>query len=221
MRRPSAFRRKKLKSVSYQLITPESESGQAMYPMLARIVADYHEDLVDARIALAWCFSWKADVDGRIVLGQCKKASDLDRELAAYDFIILLNRTFWSDADVSDAQRRALLDHELCHGALKLDPETGEPVEDERGRKVYRLRKHDLEEFTDIVERHGLYKRDLEAFAAALYRAGLGPFVPCETCRDTPHPGWREQVDLIGNRALARCACWVNWSQRRRETASA
>src|SRR5438067_2592834 len=160
----------KPKKVSYRLITNGSDEGRAMYRLLRELVTAHHPDLLGANIALAWCTSWKPDADGIVTLGKCKKASDLDRELAVYDFIILLRESFWIDPLVTDAQRRALLDHELCHAAVKLD-EHGEPVEDERGRVVYRVRKHDIEEFTEIVERHGTYKRDLETFATALDRA--------------------------------------------------
>ena len=46
------------------------------------------------------------------------------------------------------------------------------------------LRKHDLEEFTAVVERHGLLQvRDLEMFAAALRRSVLAGFKPCDLCR--------------------------------------
>lgn len=157
------------KKVSYTLIPRESEPGVTMYAMLRSIVNRWHEDIRAARIALAWCTSWKSDVDGRLVLGKCRKASDLDRELHEFDFVILLNAEWWQHADVKDHQREALLDHEVSHAAPKLD-EDGEQVEDERDRKVWRIRKHDIEEFSGVVERHGLYKRDLEVFAVALRR---------------------------------------------------
>jgi len=157
----------KAKKVPYQLIKRES-----LYAMLDELVDKHHEDLdnAGARIALAWCLSWKADVDGHVTLGKCKRASDLDRELYAYDFVLLLNQEWFEDAAVTDAQRRALIDHELSHAAVKLDKD-GEPVEDERGRTVFRTVKHDIEEFSAVVARHGIYKRDLEAFARALNQA--------------------------------------------------
>jgi len=155
------------RKVSYQLIEPDSEPGKTLYPMLNRLIEAHHEELTNARIALAWNLSWKPDVDGRVTLGKCKRASDLDRELAAYDFVIILRKEFFEDAAVTNEQREALVDHELCHASPKLDGD-GEQVEDERGRKVWRIRKHDIEEFSAIVARHGCYKRDLEQFAAAL-----------------------------------------------------
>lgn len=158
------------KAITYLLIGREDELTAGMYDLLDRIVADHHEELQreNARIVLAWCTSWKPDVDGRVTIGKCKKASDLDRELAPFDFVILLSRDFWLRA--TDTQKAALVDHELMHAAVKYDAD-GQPVIDARGRTVFRTRKHDLEEFADVVARHGCYKRDLEQFARALDRA--------------------------------------------------
>ena len=203
----------KPKRVSYELIPPDSVIGHPMYVLLHRLIEAHHEDLSRARVALAWCTSWKPDVDGRVTLGKCKKASDLDRELAAFDFIVLLRRAFWTDLRVTDLQRTALLDHELCHAALKYD-DKGEPMEDERGRLVYRVRKHDIEEFTVIVERHGLYKADLERFAVALRRAAP-TYQPCEQC--TERPGWVTVLDERGTRRVKRCECYIEWALQRAE----
>lgn len=203
------------KRVSYELIDRETVVGHAMYMKLREIVDEYHEDLHDARIALAWCTSWKPDRDGRVTLGKCKKASDLDRELAAYDFIVLLKKTFWNDVLVSDAQRMALLDHELCHAGVTLDERTNDPVYDERGRKVYRLIKHDIEEFIGVVARHGLYKRDLELFGAELMKkARTDLFQPCEVCAESP--GWMSVV-VDGQPRTRRCACYIAWADKRAE----
>jgi hypothetical protein len=168
-------RAKRPKPVTYTLISQTSDDGAPMYEQLYAIVDEHHPELsrTHVRIALAWCTSWKPDVDGRITLGKCKKATDLDRELAPFDFVILLSRDFWENPRVIDAQRRALLDHELMHAAITYD-ENGDAKVDARGRTVYRIRKHDLEEFTDIVARHGCYKRDIEAFMEALTRAERG-----------------------------------------------
>jgi hypothetical protein len=204
---------KSRKAVSYELLNPDSTVGEPVYRLLRELVIAHHEHLKDARIALAWCTSWKPDVDGRVTLGKCKKASDLDRELAAYDFIILLKKSFWQDVSVTPDQRRALLDHELCHAGVKCDERTGEPVYDERGRKVYRTVKHDVEEFSAIAERYGHWKRDLEMFAQALNRSARGPWVPCRTCQESDSPGW---IKLPGN-ATKRCGCWVAWQQRNAE----
>ena len=159
------------KRIAYTLLTPEGDDGAALYRLVSKLVTTHHRELIGANIALAWCRSWRADVDGRQRLGQCKRASDLDRECAPFDFVILLNQDFVTNPTVTDEQRLALLDHELMHATVKLDPTTHEPMTDEKGRTVYRLRKHDIEEFGDVVERHGLWKKDLEHFAVQLRRA--------------------------------------------------
>jgi len=182
------------KRVSYKLIARDTEAGKSMYPMLNKLIEQHHTELTNARVALAWNTSWKADVDGRVKLGKCKKASDLDRELAAFDFVVLLQAEFWQNAAVTDDQRRALLDHELCHATVRLDRD-GEPMRDERGRTVYRTRKHDIEEFTEIIERHGCYKRDLERFASALRRAKQKSLIEEETPgKPTPVPPRKPEV---------------------------
>lgn len=160
------------KPIAYSLLLRADHAS--VYKALDALIKAHHEELATARIALAFCTSWRADPDGRHTIGRCKRASDLDRELAAFDFVILLQQEFWTSPNVTNAQRDALLDHELCHATVKRDPVTGDPLEDERGRIVYRLRKHDLEEFAEIAARHGTWKRDLEIFAQALARAERG-----------------------------------------------
>jgi hypothetical protein len=160
------------KKVSYDVIERQSDQGRPMYALLDRLIEQHHEDLsrTSARIVLAFCTSWKPDVDGRETLGKCKRATDLDRELSPFDFAILLNKTFWQNPRVSAAQREALLDHELHHAAVDYD-EQGHFKRDERERYVFRTKRHDLEEFRDVVARHGVWKNDIEQFAQALRRA--------------------------------------------------
>src|SRR5690348_5923079 len=92
------------KKVSYTFIDPQSEVGLRLYPMVEQLVKRYHHHLLDdndpdlqARFALAWNESWKPDADGVMTIGRCKRMTDLDRELAAYDFVISLDPTWWND----------------------------------------------------------------------------------------------------------------------------
>jgi|SRR6185503_11715836 len=144
------------------------------YRIMEQLVEDHHQHLKDAKIAIAWRFGWKSDADGRIKLGQCKKGSDLDRELHGFDFVILLNHEVLNAAGFTEDQTTALIDHELCHAAVTNDS-NGEPKVDERGRTVYRIRKHDVEEFSEIVARHGCWKKDLEEFARVALRDKRAP----------------------------------------------
>jgi len=170
-RTPLAAKQKKVKAVPYRFIVPDSDEGRPLYDRLHELLHADHRDVAAARFALAWQLAWKPDVDGHVTLGQCRKVTDLDREITdLYDFIIILNKNWWDDPHVTNEQRNALLDHECCHAAVKCDA-SGAPVIDERGRIVYRLKKHDVEDFACIAERHGVWKRDLEQFARALARA--------------------------------------------------
>lgn len=157
------MRKPRPKKVNYTLIREKDEP--AMYEMLAELIAANHQEtLGEANVALAWRVGLKKDPDGLLILGKMKKVTDLDRELHRWDFVIILNREAWQDLD--DAQRRALVDHECCHGSVARNKD-GSVKKNDRGRPVFRLRKHDIEEFREVVERHGLYKHDLESFAAA------------------------------------------------------
>jgi hypothetical protein len=155
----------KPKKINFELIPPDGKHES--YRFMEDIRSRYHEHLLAARIGIAWRKSLKADVDGKLILGKCVKASDPQREVAAFDFIILLNREVWNDLDFTEKHKRALVDHELCHAEIALGKD-GEPKYDERGRNIWRMRKHDIEEFRAVVQRHGLYKRDLEEFGKVL-----------------------------------------------------
>lgn len=217
LRRPRPPRRAKPKKVSYELIPRDSEIGTPMYWLLDELVEAHHEDLRRAKLALAWCTSWKPDADGHVKIGQCMKASDLHRELADFDFIILLSRAFWRNEGTLPLHRRALLDHELCHAALKYD-KTGEPMEDERGRLVWRTRRHDIEEFTCIVTRYGCYRSDLESMYAAM-RLHPPDFTGCDKCADEPQPGWIT-VHEGGVSRMKPCECRTEYQAIRQELAT-
>lgn len=165
------------KAVRYEAI-PEFEPGETEpvytepYRLLQELLAGIHRRIPEAgaRILLVWRKGWKPDRDGRLTLGQCRKASDLERVIQgveAYDFVILLNKEAWN---VFDRPRRLwLLDHECCHAAFVHDEQGVK--RDEHNRPVTRIRKHDLEEFGDIYERHGAHvSAALERFAVITLR---------------------------------------------------
>ena len=168
----------KPKLINFELIAPTSHPD--IYAVLDKMLR-FHGELAEANIALAWRKGLSADKDGHLILCKCMKISDMHNEIADWDFVILLNREAWED--FSAEQRDALMDHELCHAARAFDEE-GDPKVDERGRPVWRMRKHDIEEFQEIVSRHGCYKRDLELFAAEMTKSRREPLFtspPMET----------------------------------------
>lgn len=166
---------KKLKKVAVELIPSGDRSRHPLYKLLDAILKAHHEHLRKAKIALAWNKAWRADVDGRLVLGKCKKATDLDRELAEHDFVILLNQEAWEQ--LTEPQRLALFDHQLSH-CQQVRDEAGRQKEDERGRLVWRIRKHDVEDFRDVIARNGCYTADLADFVRTAVEAKQTPLFP-------------------------------------------
>ncbi len=74
----------------------------------------------------------------------------------------------------------ALVDHELCHiqrnvGMVITDPNTGRILKKEWADKddpdSWHIREHDVEEFSDIIHRHGLWEHGIEKFAEAVRNA--------------------------------------------------
>lgn len=169
VRRARVDKVKRSKKVNVALIKPETNFGG--YKIMAELIEQHHTHLTDAKIALAWMYGKKSDVDGRLVLGRAKKGSDLDRDMHGFDFVILLNHEAYTAASFTKGQQTALLDHELTHCEVSKDT-NGEPKTDERGRTVYRMRGHDVEEFREVVARHGTWKSDLEGFAQAALQNG-------------------------------------------------
>lgn len=177
----------------YRLIGDETKDGKEIRTLikgLLKTVAAFKE-LAPAKIAIAWMIRVKADKDGHVKLGKMKKASELDRELHGFDAVLILNEEHWRVLE--PPQRLALVDHELCHLAPSLDPVTLDQREDAHGRKLWRIRKHDLEEFRGTVERNGLYLADIADFVRAAHESKAMPLFPADAPRPMP-PSFAERV---------------------------
>jgi hypothetical protein len=138
----------------YELI--DSGESPEVYRLMADLIRDHHDDLAEARIALAWILEVKPDKDGHLVWGKCRKVGPVEQCFHAHDFVVLLNAKVWGS--LPDVGKRALLDHELTHATSD---------ENEAGETVYRIKKHDVEDFVPIVRRYGLWKDDLRTFVEA------------------------------------------------------
>ena len=83
-------------------------------------------------------------------LGKCSKATGKWKYLTNMDYIVEVWNCFWDSADQHD--REALLMHELMHI---------ESAEKKDGSLVWKIRKHDVEEFLDVTKRYGLWSPPL------------------------------------------------------------
>jgi hypothetical protein len=107
---------------------------------------------------------------GRFVLGKARKVGGLGCYLATTEpdtptdfddheiadmFVMEISEPAW--ATMTYEQRVALVDHELCHFAMDVDEADGSVTR--------RIRGHSVEEFTEILHRHGLWSPDLATFA--------------------------------------------------------
>jgi hypothetical protein len=173
MGRKKVAQAKKNKAVLVRLI-PEASNGKTTepYKFCRDLVKAHHSHLANARIALLWRRGWKPDKDGHLRFGQAKKASDCDRALKDYDFAILLNEAVW--LELTADQRKALMDHQLCHCEVQRSA-VGEIVENDEGKTVYRTRKHDVEEFTEIGNRHGSWTPNMKALIEQISDKGQMP----------------------------------------------
>jgi hypothetical protein len=152
------------------------------------LIPQHHEHLCRSDVTIRCVFrDTVAKSRGRIVLGKARKVSGLAAHLVglvrkddlgddpADFFVIEVPAEPWSR--LTHPQREALVDHELCHFWVSI------PEEPDEDRRLVVLG-HDLEEFTAIVERHGLWKPDLKSFAkAASAQLSIDDLEPGEVLR--------------------------------------
>jgi len=123
---------------------------QNILDMAWEIIERHHEHLRAANIAIIFRGSGTT-TNGKLTIGKAAKVPAHFQHVfnKPVDFLIWLAKDVWDD--LRPEQRRALIDHELCHCSV--------------GKKGFALRGHDVEEFTEIVERHGLWQPELRQFA--------------------------------------------------------
>jgi hypothetical protein len=112
---------------------------------------------------------------GRTILGRARKLGGLpafltgsshprfeDQRFREPDpfFVVEISHDFWAH-ELNDAQKRALVDHELCHCRVTTDELT-------REIKSLSIVGHDVEEFACVVQRHGLWDTGLTTLGQAM-----------------------------------------------------
>jgi len=142
----------------------------------AELISEHHSHLRAANIVYVFTDQKRKRCD-RVRVGSAGKLSALQRFLASGldsvqdgpDFVILLDANAWGD--FTKAQRHALVDHELCHCALFVKDVEQRPVvwlrwtpdmdhPDSYVEVRWGLRGHDIEEFGEVLFRHGFWKPD-------------------------------------------------------------
>ena len=127
-----------------------------------KLIPKFHQHLIDNDVRVDYVFIDKTPKSkGREIWGRCRKVSSLaaflanDQQGSDPFFVIEISEEIWEV--LPPDKREALVDHELCHTLSEIGEE--EPK--------LSMVPHDLEEFTCIVRRHGLWRDDVEAFVNA------------------------------------------------------
>lgn len=162
---------------------PEYSSAPEVAAIAEKIIAAHHAHLADVRVEFVFRDK-AAKKNGKEVGGTARKVSGLNAFLArdgeqggdySEDFFVIeIAEDIWSE--LTPHQKQALVDHELMHCTFEIDEKTD--------ALKLGIRGHDIEEFAEIVQRHGIWSRDLADFAAAT----------------------KEQMDLFHDSSIARAS---------------
>lgn len=105
---------------------------------------------------------------GRVVAGMTVRPDDRNWLVHQKDVIIEFSEEVWKGA--SDKFRDALVDHELCHVVIRVDSKGKTERDEETGRIKVSLAHHDIEEFNEVLQRHGAYHAELRTFLRTFER---------------------------------------------------
>jgi hypothetical protein len=142
-----------------------------------KLIAKYHRHLNGEEIRYVFRDE-HANSKGKVVAGKARLIGGFTAWLASSEpmtemqeadkfFVIEIAADVWNA--LGDDQRTALVDHELCHCVIDVE------------KSQLGLIGHDVEEFADVLARHGLWRPEIEAFVKA---SAQGRFVFEEGSRD-------------------------------------
>lgn len=148
------------------IYTPAPEVKQIAEDLIPK----YHQHLIDFDVRIEYVFIDKTPkAKGREVWGTCRKISNLNAFLANGQdgsdpfFVITISEPVWEV--LPPKSKIALVDHELCHAWAEAQQD--EETDGSEDVVKLSLRPHDLEEFSCVVRRHGLWRDDIQAFVDA------------------------------------------------------
>jgi len=95
-------------------------------------------------------------------LGKCSRATGKWKYLTDKDFVIEIWDKWWETAN--EHQKEALMYHEVSHIDFK---EKDDEI-------TWRLKRHDIEEFNDVVKKYGTWNEELIVFKNNLGGATIG-----------------------------------------------
>lgn len=143
-------------------ISPEEMQNRTFRPaddsvtkLASELISKYHGHLVNAKIE--YCFRIKKwEKNGKPVPGKTEKTSVFWQELTGIDFCIIVNEQYWHE--LRRFQKEAVLDHLLCF--------CGFDNEEDGGIKYVKA-KPEVEEFADVIRRHGCWTQEMQLIGEA------------------------------------------------------
>ena len=147
------------------------EESPELRRLAEQIIDQHHEHLEDAKSLIGFYLrSGSADWAGK-----AKKCTAFERHVTGYLLFVFINAGAWEG--LNQKQQRALMDHELCHFTRTFHQEVNElggwksVWDDANDPDNWGIRDHDVEEFSDVIRRHGLWEQGIEKFAVAVRTA--------------------------------------------------
>jgi hypothetical protein len=149
-----------------------SNASSEVKEIATRYINKHHTHL--ANVMIVYLFNAKSIVKkGKEKLGEVKLISGMNAYLITRDlqepqeqlFVMIISKSAWDLLENQPGAREALIDHELCH--LDRDLETS----------ALSVNPHDVEEFFDIVRRHGAWAKDIQNLIDAAKEA-KNPMLP-------------------------------------------
>lgn len=142
-------------------MTEYTKADDSILAMVREIAEAHHQHLDGAKIAVIMRDTTPSS-KGREVWATISKPTAKIKPLLSdcIDYVIVISEPAWIWMEA--AQKRATIDHELCHAVI-----------DDKGG--FALRGHDYEEFGAILARHGFWRNDAgEArVQAPLFKLGI------------------------------------------------
>ncbi len=146
------------------------EESQDLKDLAHEIIEKYHPHLKDALDVIGFYFR-EGNADW---LGKAKKCTAFERHTTGYNLFVFINSAMYRL--LTEEQKKALMDHELCHFSRQYHEE---PDPNNKGKWIivyedkyepdsWKIADHDVEEFSQIIERHGLWDKNIEKFAEAI-----------------------------------------------------
>lgn len=123
-------------------VKPKYFDAKAVEEIATELIKDFHQHLKDKPIMYLFNDSNMKD------WATMSRRNEREQFISGYPFVMEVNYKNWQV--MTDEQRAALVDHELCHASI----EDGKPV----------IIDHDVEEFAIVVSRHGMWRENVRQF---------------------------------------------------------